>query len=146
VVVFRTFPIRVAGQQAGTLKGGEVTWDQIQRESGYPYPVYELTTVTRKTRRVGNFDWQLAADAIRINRPTRLAVNGLDYLQYSDRTVTTPDALSTRSRRFLEQLSRHGVPIGLLGVGPRLTDFLPFSMTLDALTGCTEQPVEMITG
>jgi adenylosuccinate synthase len=32
VVVFRTFPIRVAGAQAGPL-GDEITWEQIRAES-----------------------------------------------------------------------------------------------------------------
>src|SRR5712692_5074670 len=36
VVVFRTFPIRVAGEQAGPLKD-EVSWEQIRRESGYAH-------------------------------------------------------------------------------------------------------------
>src|SRR5260370_22311400 len=38
VVVFRTFPIRVAGDQAGPL-ANEIKWEHLQRESGYPYPI-----------------------------------------------------------------------------------------------------------
>ncbi len=145
VVVFRTFPIRVAGQQAGTLRAGEITWEQLQRDSGYPHPICEFTTVTGKVRRVGNFDWQLAADAIRVNRPTRLAVNGLDYLQYSDRTVLAHERLSRRSREFLNRLSHHGVLIEFLGIGPRRNDFLPFSVNARALTQSLEQLPEVIT-
>src|SRR5258708_756597 len=40
VVVFRTFPIRVAGQQAGPLNE-EITWEQLQKESGYPFSIAE---------------------------------------------------------------------------------------------------------
>src|SRR6266705_1041312 len=54
VVVFRTFPVRVAGEQAGPLKD-EITWEQLQKESGYPYGISEWTSVTRKMRRVGRF-------------------------------------------------------------------------------------------
>jgi len=35
VLVFRTFPIRVAGEQAGPLND-EITWEILQTESGYP--------------------------------------------------------------------------------------------------------------
>ena len=35
VAVFRTFPIRVAGDQAGPLEN-EIDWEILQRESGYP--------------------------------------------------------------------------------------------------------------
>jgi adenylosuccinate synthase len=145
VVVFRTFPIRVAGEQAGSLRAGEITWEQLRQESGCPHPICEFTTVTGKTRRLGNFDWELAADAIRVNRPTRLAVNGLDYLQYSDRTVLTPEALSSRSREFLKHLSDYGVAIEFLGIGPRPNDFLPFSVNPKALKQSLEQLPEVIT-
>jgi adenylosuccinate synthase len=69
VVVFRTFPIRVAGAQAGPL-GDEITWEQIRAESGYPSDITEMTTVTNKVRRVGRFDWDLAEKAVKVNRPT----------------------------------------------------------------------------
>ncbi len=62
VVVFRTFPIRVAGQQAGPLKD-EITWEELQEESGYPYPIAEYTSVTHKIRRIARFDFELALKA-----------------------------------------------------------------------------------
>ena len=58
VVVFRTFPIRVAGEQAGPLRN-EVTWERVREESGYPYDITERTSVTMKPRRIGRFDWAL---------------------------------------------------------------------------------------
>ena len=54
VVVFRTFPIRVAGAQAGPLRD-EITWEQLQVESRSPTPLHEYTSVTRKLRRLGRF-------------------------------------------------------------------------------------------
>src|SRR5262249_55478845 len=45
VVVFRTFPIRVAGPQAGPLKD-EITWEQLRSESQCPYAIEERTSVT----------------------------------------------------------------------------------------------------
>jgi adenylosuccinate synthase len=124
VVVFRTFPIRVAGEQAGPLKE-EITWDQLQRESGYPHSIEERTTVTKKVRRIARFDFDLAKKAVNINRPTKIALNGLDYLDYRNWGVRTYDALSNRSLAFLNLLKTQvGMPIDYVGVGPKLRDLL----------------------
>jgi adenylosuccinate synthase len=93
VLVFRTFPIRVSGQQAGPLKN-EITWETLQAESGYPYPIQEMTTVSKKLRRVARFDWELAGRAAIFNRPTRIAVNGLDYLDYRNKGITSFELLT----------------------------------------------------
>jgi adenylosuccinate synthase len=138
VVVFRTFPIRVAGEQAGPLKD-EITWETLQRESGCPYPIQEMTTVSKKIRRVGRFDWEMATKAAQINRPTRMAINGLDYFSYNDRGVTSLQQLSVRSAEFLAELEmRCSTPLGYCGVGPRLREVLGGSPCRDreiVLTG-----------
>jgi len=124
VVVFRTFPIRVAGEQAGTL-GHEITWELLQAESGCPYPVREFTSVTKKTRRVGRFDWDLAESAVRMNRPTRLAINCIDYLDFSDRGISAIADLTARSRVFIRDLeARFAVPVVYVGTGPELSNVL----------------------
>jgi adenylosuccinate synthase len=122
VVVFRTFPIRVAGEQAGPLD--ETTWEQIRKDSGYPHDITEWTSVTKKPRRVGRFDWNLALSAVTVNKPTRLALNGLDYLDYSDFEAASYDHLSLRSREFIREVEqRTGVPVDFAGVGPSLSGF-----------------------
>ncbi len=126
VVVFRTFPIRVAGQQAGPLKD-EITWDQLQRESGYPYPIEERTSVTNKVRRVARFDWRLAVRAAQLNRPTRIAINGLDYLNVSNGGAHAWSDLTKEARTFVERLCRETeVPCSFLGIGPSLNDIIPY--------------------
>jgi len=130
VVVLRTFPIRVAGEQAGPLTD-EITWEDIQRESGCPFPIQEMTTVSKKLRRVARFDWHLAKHAIRTNRATRIAVNGLDYLDYSDRDCSSSDRLSLRSRTFVERLTEElGTDVCYLGVGPRVDNVIYPSSTI----------------
>jgi hypothetical protein len=84
VLVLRTFPIRVAGEQAGPMKD-EITWEILQIESSYPHPIHEMTTVSNRLRRVGRFDWELAEKAVTMNRPTQLAINGLDYIDARNR-------------------------------------------------------------
>lgn len=125
VVVFRTFPIRVAGDQAGPLKE-EITWERIREESGYPYPIEERTSVTNKVRRVGRFDWDLARICARVNKPTQLAINGLDYLDVTNRKAVNWDDLTISARMFVDRLEREtGVFCNLLGVGPSLSGIIP---------------------
>ncbi|HEY6442273.1 MAG TPA: adenylosuccinate synthetase [Candidatus Acidoferrales bacterium] len=131
VVVFRTFPIRVAGQQAGPLKD-EIAWEQLQRESGYRFPIEERTSVTDKVRRVARFDWELAMRAVETNRPTSLAVNGLDYLDCANFGIRQKALLSHNALKFLHDLEIRGnVPVGYLGVGPKLSHLIPNRSYLD---------------
>jgi adenylosuccinate synthase len=122
VLVFRTFPIRVAGPQAGPLKE-ELTWDQLQTESGSPCQLHEYTTVTHKLRRIGRFDWAAAKRAVAINRPTKLAVNFLDYLDHMNHGVSEWDALTPNAKSFVEDLEQAGgAPAFCLGTGQHLAD------------------------
>jgi adenylosuccinate synthase len=124
VVVFRTFPIRVAGQQAGPLEN-EITWEQLQKESGYPHSIEERTTVTQKIRRVARFDWDLAHRAVLINRPTRLALNGLDYLNFANRECRDRSKLTPDAKNFVRRAENIlGTPATLLGTGPSLIDWI----------------------
>lgn len=103
IMAVRTFPIRVSGQQAGPLKD-EITWDTVREESGYPFPLSEVTTVTQKQRRVGRFDPDLVLDACHVNRPTALAVHGMDYLGYENHGATSFLQLNERGKTFLQEL------------------------------------------
>jgi adenylosuccinate synthase len=122
VLVFRTFPIRVAGEQAGPLKN-EITWQILQQESGYSEPIQEMTTVSKKLRRVGRFDWELAESALLANRPTRIALNGLDYVDCTNRSRQRLDSLTARARAFLREFeSTLHSSVYIAGTGPRISD------------------------
>jgi adenylosuccinate synthase len=124
VVVFRTFPIRVAGAQAGPLKD-EINWEILRRESGYPNPIQEMTTVSKKLRRVGRFDWESAKRAIAVNRPTQLAINGLDYLNVRNRGVRQLRDLTLEAGAFVTRLEKESaVSCSFLGVGPSLDEIV----------------------
>lgn len=123
VAVFRTYPIRVAGN-SGPLSN-EISWEELARRAGSPLPFSEYTTVTKKLRRVGEFDWDQAKEAIRINRPSALAIHGLDYLNVADRGCKRLTELSHESRSFLERIeARLGVPVRFLFTGPRNDDVI----------------------
>jgi adenylosuccinate synthase len=122
IVVFRTFPIRVAGTQAGPLRN-EISWDELRKESGCPHRIEERTSVTGKLRRVARFDWELALEAVKFNRPTRIALNGLDLLDHSESGLSNSSLLTRNTRKFIDDLViRARCSKCYLGTGRRITD------------------------
>ena len=78
IMVVRTFPIRVAGN-SGPMRF-ETTWEDVYRISNGRSPLEgEQTTVTKKTRRVGTFDWQMLADASQMIKPDGVIISFMDY-------------------------------------------------------------------
>ena len=124
IVVLRTFPIRVSGEQAGPMRD-EIDWETIQRESGAPEPIHEFTTVTKKLRRVARFDWDLARKAVNVNRPTSLAINFVDYFDYANRGITEWAFLSGNAQAFVSALeSTLKTNVGMIGTGPSNSDVI----------------------
>ena len=138
ILVLRTFPIRVAGAQAGPLNE-ELTWEQIQAESTSPIRPHEYTSVTHNLRRVGRFDWAAAKRAVELNRPTRLAVNFLDYIDFKNRAVSEWASLTPTARRFVNDIeAASSVPAIYLGTGNRLCDTILHSRLNLAEQSCVE--------
>ena len=115
-MVIRTFPIRVGGN-SGPLKN-EISWDEVQRVSRAPELMPERTSVTHRQRRVALFDIDAVVAACQYNRPTALAVMGLDRIDYRNTEVTRVEDLSGESIAFLEYIEAWtGVPISWVGTG-----------------------------
>lgn len=114
LMVVRSHPIRVAGN-SGPLKN-EMTWDEMSKILGRP--VVEKTTVTLKTRRVGEWDEDLFLAALKLNAPTSLALTFADYIDPSVEGVTTYGGLSEKVKGFVTYLERlSGVPVLFVGTG-----------------------------
>lgn len=91
-LVLRAYPIRVAGD-SGPLER-ETTWSEIAKTAGLPEDYRELTTSTKRVRRVGHFDAELVRRSIEANNPTRIVLNHFDYVDRGVReNVFTPRAL-----------------------------------------------------
>lgn len=78
MLLLRTFPIRIAGN-SGPLD--EIGWDSLPVPPEKP----EITTVTLKQRRIGNFDWKQVEQAVDECSPTGLVLTFMDYLKDTDR-------------------------------------------------------------
>lgn len=76
-MVVRTFPIRIAGNSGPMYK--ETSWEELRRRYGDHIPI-EQTTVTKKTRRVGEWDSDLVYRAARTIRPTCTVLTFADYI------------------------------------------------------------------
>jgi adenylosuccinate synthase len=116
VVVIRTFPIRVGGTSGPFAN--EITWEEIQKISGAPEVLPELTSVTKRMRRVARFDMEAVKMACAYNRPTSLAVMGLDRLDHTNRGVSELNNLTPLARKFLNELElATGVAVEFAGTG-----------------------------
>jgi adenylosuccinate synthase len=124
VMVVRTFPIRVGGSSGPFAR--EISWEQIAGYSGAPTVFPEYTSVTKRLRRVAEFDIEAVKVACRYNRPTSLAVMGLDRLEYANTGVTQACRLTPRARVFLDDLQlATAVPVEFAGTGFGTFDVIP---------------------
>jgi len=112
IMVVRTYPIRVAGNSGPMHQ--EITWDILSRRINRE--VTEQTTVTKKTRRVGELDLYSLERTIFYTRPDVIALTFLDYVvpeTHNQDPHKYPEALE-----FVQVLSgRLQTPITLLGTG-----------------------------
>src|SRR5207244_5001661 len=125
-MVARPVPIRVGGP-SGPFSN-EISWDEIRRMSGAPDVQEEYTSVTRRLRRVARFDMAAVKLACQYNRPSGLAVMGLDRLNYRNAGVRDAKELTEGARVFLEELELDtGVPVFFGGTGFSTQDVVRFA-------------------
>lgn len=113
-LVARTYPIRVAGNSGPMEK--EITWDDISARMGRN--TVEKTTVTKKTRRIAEWDEDLVRKAVALNDPTSIVLTFMDYLSPEDEGQTDWDKLSERSKAFIEYVETvFDVQVPMVGTG-----------------------------
>lgn len=100
--VYRTFPIRVAGN-SGPL-ANELSWDAVAQISGYD-SLKEITTVTKRVRRVGSFDITKYVYSVLANSVTRPVITFMNYLDKTIEGAETPMGMAThKTKQFLRDL------------------------------------------
>ena len=80
-MVVRPYPIRTGGNSGPLYR--ELTWNALEERLGHPMgrlSSRELTSTTKRLRRVGEFDSATFKLACIINNPTRLFLTFADYL------------------------------------------------------------------
>jgi len=123
IMVIRTFPIRVGGNSGPLLD--EISWETIQKESGYPYKIFENTTVTNTLRRVGRFNLALVKKAFNANYNAKIALMGVDYLDYRNKSKTNYEDLLPEAKLFVSALETElGTNVKYIGTGPTDSDLI----------------------
>ena len=116
--VARTYPIRVAGD-SGPMPGDELTWEEITKLSGSKTPIVEVTSATKRQRRVSTLGEEAFRRALDLNRPTKLMLSFVDYLDANDYGKSSWDSLSQKTRDWITILeSKMGVFFNYLSTGP----------------------------
>lgn len=116
LMVVRTFPIRVAGNSGPMVN--EISWDILSGRLLKDISP-EKTTVTKKVRRIGDWDQDLYEQSVLLNAPTSLALTFADYIdpdlyQCSDiEKVNASVALST----FIDHAGLRPL-LQFIGTGP----------------------------
>jgi adenylosuccinate synthase len=93
----------------------ETTWELIAKSAGLPNDYNELTTATKKIRRVGQFDAAMVRRAIEINNPTCIVLNHFDYVDPGVRE----HRFNVEALAFLKKVENDiGREINFVGTGP----------------------------
>jgi adenylosuccinate synthase len=136
IMVIRPYPIRVGnvvedGKQVG-YSGDvyndqkEITWEDVASSAGAPSEVMagELTTVTKRLRRVFSFSDEQLKQACVVNGTTHIVLNFANYIDWSCHELgggaEAYNELSQPIKDFVQRIeSVSGVPVALIGTGAR---------------------------
>jgi adenylosuccinate synthase len=113
-MVVRTYPIRVAdpkdnpGYTSGRLKR-EISFAEVATRAGLDaanIESAELTSTTKRKRRVGEFEWDQFKKACGLNAPTDLALTFVDYLSAKNRNARRYEQLTPDTIKWIEEVER----------------------------------------
>jgi adenylosuccinate synthase len=137
----RAFPIRVGNNYAadGTQVGYsgdwepdqvEMDWRAVGEQAGMPEEEIErlysseLTSVTKKLRRVASFSYTGTQYAARFNGANALILNFTSYIDWASLGANDYNMLSEKVRAFTQKLEDEiGLPVVMLGTGPSHHDY-----------------------
>ncbi len=118
IMVTRTYPIRVGGE-SGPFLSTEINMKILAERSGKNAKELikkEITTTTKKKRRIAEFSWTLFRKACELNSPTDIALTFTDYISVKNENARRYENLTTETRHFIEEIERcSGVKVSLIG-------------------------------
>ncbi len=114
IVVFKSYVTRVG---EGPLK------NELNAETASAKGWKEVGTVTGRTRRAAEFDFDLARRAIMLNSATQIAVTKLDVVYPECAHMQSFSDLSSPAKYFIKNIEDNlKVPVTLIGTGPDVND------------------------
>ena len=115
IMVLRAFPIRVAGNSGPLPK--EITWDTVGSIAGSIKKIEEYTTVTKRVRRVAEFDATIVKKAIEFNKPNIVVLNHCDYF---DSKIYNQKYLSQNAEDRVKEIEKIVGAVNYIGTGERM--------------------------
>jgi adenylosuccinate synthase len=123
VMVIRAFPIRVGGHSGPLVN--ETSWEAITKGADAPHFIEEFTSVTHRLRRIAEFDAEIVRRAMQINKPNRIVLNHVDYVNWKAHGITAPLLVPDDVISFVNNIEdKIGYKVSLIGTGPRTKDFI----------------------
>lgn len=145
IMVVRTTPIRVGdpdgdqGKTSGRIKH-ETDFETIAKAAkldGETLVSNEITSTTKRNRRVGWFDWEQFRTACMLNTPTDIVLTFADYLHQQNTRARRFEQLHEDTIKFVQELERVAqAPVSLINTRflREGEDFLDRRTTLDRRT------------
>jgi len=156
VLNMRTFPIRVGDSSnnkidgysglelKGSYAGGmyvdqkELTWDEITKISNSFTPIKEMTSLTKRVRRVFSFSMMQLYNITRTVQPTALSINFVNYLDATisgakgEMSIVELDREYPKVSGFVMDVLRnqywnhslHKADVWYLGTGPKNSEYI----------------------
>ena len=132
-LVIRPYPIRVGnvvenGETVG-YSGDcysdhkEISWAEVAANAGAPPEVMkgELTTVTKRLRRVFSFSKTQLQEAAIVNGATKIALNFANYIDYSCYGTNEYGKLPVKVKEFIDFVEDLvSLPVTVVGTGPQI--------------------------
>lgn len=117
LMVVRTFPIRVAGT-SGPMQN-EITWHELN-ERLHCTITAERTTVTKKIRRIAEWDQDLFEQSLLLNAPTSVALTFADYIdpEIKDANLIEEVKKSEKLNEFIDSKPGLRPLLQFIGTGP----------------------------
>jgi len=116
IVVFKSYVTRVG---TGPMKN-ELTPEETSKK-GWA----EVGTVTGRSRRAAEFDFELAQRAVMLNSATQIAITKLDVLYPDCAHKTSFDTLTNEAKSFIKKIEATlHVPVTLIGTGQNVNDII----------------------
>jgi len=139
--VLRSYPIRVGHAydkddnkigDSGTFYSDqkELSWEDITTMSGSEKSLSERTTVTNKVRRIFTFSNTQLSKFMLVNNPTQLAINFVDYLDYSVHgsndlyKVTESAPIKAFLKKIASVAETYKSRVTYLGTGPKFSAYV----------------------
>jgi len=131
----RTYPIRVGNTSTG-YSGDfledqeELSWEEIAKRSGLPLETLkktEMTTVTKRQRRVASYSPTLTREAAWQNGATKIFINFIEYLDGNlvGKRGDKISELSKPARIFVEAVQEDcNIPVVGVGTGAETNDVI----------------------